>query len=173
MRCVVSLAALVVAMSTTVLRAQDVGPISHEGIVEASVDRVWAAFTTSDGLRSWLAPHAEIELRVGGLMRTNYNPKGQLGDPGTIENMILSFEPQRMISIKVAKPPANFPFPNAVREMWTVLYFSPAGPARTTVREVTLGFGPDPESQRMRAFFNKGNASTLSQLQHRFAGKSQ
>ena len=106
-------------------------------------------------------------------MRTNYNAQGKLGDPGTIENVILSFEPQRMISIKVAKPPANFPFPNAVREMWTVLYFSPAGPSRTNVREVTLGFGPDPESQRMRAFFNQGNATTLNQLQRHFAGKTQ
>ena len=172
MRCMVTMAALVVAASVSV-RAQDVSPISHEGIVEAPPHHVWAAFTTSAGLRAWLAPHAEIDLKVGGLMRTNYNPQGQLGDAGTIENVILSFEPERMISIKVAKPPANFPFPTAVREMWTVLYFSPAGTFRTNIREVTLGFGPDPESQRMRAFFSHGNASTLSQLQRYFAGKSQ
>ena len=172
MKCAVVLAAIVLAASMSV-QAQDVGPISHEGIVESSVDQVWAAFTTSEGLRAWLAPHAEIDLRVGGLMRTNYNAKGQLGDSGTIENVILSFEPQRMISIKVAKPPANFPFPNAVREMWTVLHFSPAGLGRTNVREVTLGFAADAESQRMRAFFNQGNATTLSQLQRLFTEKTQ
>ena len=167
------LLATVVAATSVPALAQDVGPISHEGIVESSLDRVWSAFTTSEGLQAWLAPHAEIELKVGGLMRTNYNAQGQLGDPGTIENVILSFEPQRMISIKVAKPPANFPFPNAVREMWTVLYFSPVGPSRTNVREVTLGFGPDAESQRMRTFFNQGNATTLNQLQRHFATKTQ
>ena len=154
-------------------RAQDVGPIAHEGVVEAPLAEVWGAFTTSEGLRSWLAPHAEIDLRVGGLMRTNYNPQGQLGDPQTIENAILSFEPQRMISIKVAKAPADFPFPNAVQQMWTVVYFSSAGASRTTVREVTLGFDSDPESQRMRAFFNQGNATTLSLLQKHFAGRAQ
>ena len=172
MRCVASIAALVAAISVSV-RAQDVGPISHEGIVESSVEQVWAAYTTSEGLRSWLAPHAEIDLKVGGLMRTNYNPQGQLGDAGTIENVILAFEPLRMISIKVAKPPTNFPFPNAIRDMWSVLYFSPAGPGRTNLRSVSLGFGPDPESQRMRAFFEKGNAMTLNQLQRRFTAKSQ
>jgi uncharacterized protein YndB with AHSA1/START domain len=150
-------------------RAQDVAPVSHEGIVEAPLEQVWAAFTTSEGLRAWLAPHAEIELRVGGLMRTNHNVQGQLGDPQTIENTVLSFEPLRMMSIKVAKPPANFPFPNAVRQMWTVLYFTAAGPTRTNVREVTLGFGADDESQRMRVFFNQGNATTLQQLQRHFA----
>jgi uncharacterized protein YndB with AHSA1/START domain len=151
------------------VEAQEVGPISHEGVVNGRIEQVWAAFTTSEGLRAWLAPHAEIDLRVGGLMRTNYNKDGRLGDPGTIENAILSFEPPRMISIKVAKPPATFPFPNAIRAMWTVLYFSPAGPDQTNVREVSMGFTTDPESQKMRAFFDHGNASTLSQLQRHFA----
>jgi len=163
-------AALVLVVATWASAdAQDPGPIAHEGFVDAPVEHVWAAFATSDGLRAWLAPHADIDLRIGGLMRTNYNPQGHLGDPETIENAILSFEPQRMLSIKVAKAPANFPFPNAIRAMWTVMYFSAAGPDRTHVREVTQGFGSDPESQRMRAFFEQGNASTLSQLQRYFA----
>jgi uncharacterized protein YndB with AHSA1/START domain len=148
--------------------AQDTGPVVHEGVVEAPLERVWAAFATSEGVRAWLAPHAEIDLRVGGLMRTNYNAQGQLGDPQTIENTILSFEPARMLSIKVSKPPANFPFANAVRQMWTVVYFDADGPTRTKVREVSLGFGSDEESQRMRAYFSKGNATTLAQLQRHF-----
>lgn len=152
-------------------RAQDVGPISHEGVVDGPLEQVWAAFTTTDGLRAWLAPHVDVDLRVGGLMRTNYKAEGRLGDADTIENAILSFEPQRMISIKVAKPPASFPFPNAIRAMWTALYFSPAGPNQTIVREVSMGFSADPESQKMRAFFDHGNASTLSQLQRHFAAR--
>lgn len=149
--------------------AQDLGPVVHEGIVEASLDQVWAAFTTGEGLRAWLAPHAEIDLRVGGLMQTNYSAQGRLGDPQTIENTILSFEPRRMISIKVSKAPDTFPFPNAIRQMWSVIYFEAVAPGRTTVREVSLGFGADQESQKMRAFFDQGNATTLSQLQRHFA----
>ena len=166
------LAVAIVTLMQGYARAQDVTPIAREGVVQASLDQVWTAFTTSAGLRSWLAPHAEIDFRIGGLMRTNYNPKGQLGDSETIENAILSFEPQRMISIKVAKAPANFPFPNAIRDMWTVMYFAAEGPGRTHIREVTLGFGSDPESQRMRAFFDQGNATTLSQLQRHFAARA-
>jgi uncharacterized protein YndB with AHSA1/START domain len=154
-------------------RAQDVSPIVHEAVVEASLERVWTAFTTSEGLRSWLAPHAEIDLRVGGLMRANYNPQGQLGDPQTIENTILSFDPGRMLSIRVSKAPDNFPFRSAIRQMWTVVYFEAAGADRTTVRDVSLGFGTDEESQQMRAFFNQGNAATLKQLQRHFAGARQ
>lgn len=151
--------------------AQKVDPIVSEAILEAPVDAVWAAWTTSEGLRAWLAPHAETELRLGGLMRTNYDAKGSLGDPGTIENTILSFEPRRMLSIKVSKAPQTFPFPNAIQQMWTVLYFEPAGADRTRLRVVGLGFGPDEESQKMRAFFERGNQMTLEQLQLHFSKK--
>lgn len=150
----------------------DIRPLIHEGLVEAPLTEVWNVWATSEGLRLWMAPHAEIDLRVGGLMRANYNPDGQLGDSQTIVNTVLSFEPQRMISIKVAKTPEGFPFPNAITQMWSVIYFAAAGANRTAVREVSLGFSFDEESQRMRAFFNEGNATTMSQLQRHFAIKT-
>lgn len=148
----------------------DLSPLIHEGVVEAPLDKVWHAWSTSEGLRQWMAPHVEIDLRVGGLMRTNYHPDGRLGDPQTIINMVLSFDPQRMISIKVVKTPESFPFPDAITQMWSVIYFSPAGTGKTFVREVSLGFRSDEESQRMREFFDKGNETTLRQLQQHFAG---
>jgi uncharacterized protein YndB with AHSA1/START domain len=159
---------LVIVLCGT-LSAQEVGPIINEGIVDAPLEQVWAAWSTSDGLRSWLAPHAHIDLRLGGLMRTNYTASGTLGDPQTIENSILSFDPLRMISIRVAKTPDRFPFPNAIQRMWTVIYFEAVEPGRTRVRSVSLGFEANEESQKMRAFFAQGNATTLSQLQRHFA----
>jgi uncharacterized protein YndB with AHSA1/START domain len=152
--------------------AQNVGPLVVEGIVEAPLDSVWAAWSTSDGLRGWLAPHAEIDLRVGGLMRANYDPAGVLGDRNTIENEVLSFEPGRMLSIRVSRAPDDFPFANAIQHMWTVLYLDEAGSGRTRLRVVTLGFRPDEESQRMRAFFDQGNTATVQALQRRFPATS-
>jgi len=142
-----------------------------EGIIEAPVDAVWAAFTTKGGQESWNVAHAEIELKIGGKMRTHYDAKGRIGDPNTIENSILSFEPKRMLSIQVTNPPEKFPFKDAVKNMWTVIYFSDAGPGRTRLRIVGLGFGNDEDSQKLRGFFDKGNAYTLKKLQEKFAGK--
>ena len=149
--------------------AQNTAPIVSETVVAAPVDAVWAAWTTSEGLRSWMAPHVTIDLRVGGLMRANYNAQGTLGDPQTIENIVLSFEPGRMLSIRVVKCPATFPFPNTIGEMWTVLYFEPVAADRTKLRVVGLGFTASEESQRMRAFFERGNATTLEQLRQHFS----
>src|SRR5262249_3790155 len=94
-----------------------------EGVIDAGLAEVWTAFTTKEGLESWMAAHAEIDLKVGGTIRTHYDAKGKLGDDRTIENTILCFDPKRMLSIKVSRAPAGFPFPSAVKDMWTVIYF--------------------------------------------------
>src|SRR5262245_23951899 len=79
--------------------AADVSPVTHAVTVEAPIDKAWDAFTTKEGIESWMVPHAEIDMKVGGEMRTNYNPDGVIGDKGTIVNRILSYQPQRMMSI--------------------------------------------------------------------------
>ena len=146
----------------------DSGPLVSEAIINAPVSEVWRLFTTKEGLEWWMVAHADIELRIGGLMRTHYDPKGTLGDPNTIVNQVLSFEPERMLSIKVYQPPANFPHGEAVRNMWTVLYFQPLEPGMTNVRVVGQGFGEDADSQELRERFRKDNAWTLEQLQKKF-----
>lgn len=146
--------------------------LRHEGIIDAPVADVWAAFTTREGIESWMVPHAEIDLRVGGKMRTHYDAKGVIGDENTIENTILSFEPMRMLSIKATKPPANFPFKKAIENTWSVIHFEPVGEDRTRVVTIGLGYGDDEESQKMRSFFDKGNDWTLQKLAEKFAPKS-
>ena len=91
-----------------------------------------------------------------------------VGDPNTIVNEVLSFEPERMLSIRVQQAPANFPLPQAVRRMWTVIYFQRLEPGMTNVRVVGLGFGEDADSHKLREYFRKGNAETLEQLQKRY-----
>jgi len=84
----------------TVVRAGDDGPLVHEGRIPAPLDQVWAAFTTKAGLESWMAFRAEINLRIGGKMRTRYDANGTVDDATAIENTILSYEPKRMISFR-------------------------------------------------------------------------
>jgi uncharacterized protein YndB with AHSA1/START domain len=152
-------------------RAEDDRPLVHEALITAPLDQVWAAYTTKAGLESWMAAHAEIELKIGGTMKTCHDPKGTVDDAKAIDNTILSYEPGHMLSFKVRKPPQGFPFPNAITNMWTIIYFEAQGERVTRVRGVCLGFGNDEESRKMREFFNRGNAVTLERLQRRFAAK--
>ena len=164
---------LICPMPMTAVGAGDDNRLVHEGTVAAPLDQVWAAFTTKDGLESWMVAHAEIELKIDGKMRTHYDRKGEIGDAKTIENTILCYDPRHMFVLKVSKAPEGFPFPNAVQNMWTVIYFDAESPESTRVRVVGLGFGSDEESRKMRAFFDQGNALTLHRLQRRFASEKQ
>ena len=162
---------VVVWAAATCLAAGADARLVHEAIVDAPVDDVWAAFTTKAGQESWNVAHAEIDLQVGGKMLTHYDAKGAIGDPNTIENTILSFDAPRMISIRATKPPEKFPFKEALKKMWTVVYFERAGERQTKVTVVSQGFGDDEDSKTMRGHFDAGNAFTLKQLQKRFAPK--
>ncbi len=142
-----------------------------EGMVTAPVDSVWAALATNEGQESWNVAHADIDLKIGGKMRTHYDPAGRIGDPNTIENIILAFEPRRLLVLQVQNPPEKFPYKTAIKKMWTVIYFEEAGPSLTKLRLVGTGYGDDEESQKLRSFFEKGNAYTLKKLQEKFAAK--
>jgi uncharacterized protein YndB with AHSA1/START domain len=146
--------------------------VVSEGVIDAPVEAVWAALATKEGLESWNVAHAEIDLKVGGRMRTHYDPKGVIGDPNTIENTILAFEPNRLLVMQVANPPAKFPFKDAIRKMWTVIHFEDAGPGRTRLRIVGVGYGDDDESRKLKGFFAKGNEYTIKKLQAKFDPKA-
>ena len=169
-----------VAVMALGLGALPIGPervaeqsrLTHEAVVSGTLDEVWAAWTTKSGLEAWMVSHAELDLRIGGKMRTLYDPAGKLGDPATIENTIISYDPKRMLSIKVRKTPRDFPFARAIKSMWTVIYFEAESATKTRGKIVGLGFGDDDESTRMRAFFDRGNALTLRQLQRYFASSA-
>jgi uncharacterized protein YndB with AHSA1/START domain len=157
-------------LAATALGARNISaePLVNEAIINAPAAEVWRMFTTRQGMESWMVAHADIDLRVGGLIRTRYEREGALGDDKTIVNQIISFEPERMLSLKVHQPPADFAFRGAVKDMWTVIYFQPLGADMTNVRIVGLGFTENEESKKMREFFARGNSWTLEQLQKKY-----
>jgi uncharacterized protein YndB with AHSA1/START domain len=138
-------------------------------LVNAPVAAVWKVWTSGDGYKAVGVAQADVDFRVGGLIRSRYNPGGVLGDEETIENRILAYEPQRMIAIRIERPPKNFPFKEAWKKTWTVITLTDAGNGQTHLRVASMGFGTDEESVAMRRFFESGNAATLKTLQAHFA----
>lgn len=138
--------------------------VAYEHEIDAGVEDVWNAFTTDEGLKSWMAPIAKIELRIGGKMTSNYNKDGQLGDATTIENTILSYEPKRMLSLQATRFPTGFPFEEAAKGTWSVFYFTPISSGRTRVRVVGLGYRDDEQSRKMKSFFAGANKQSLDGL---------
>ena len=127
--------------------------------VPAPVSEVWKAFATSDGLSTWLFPHATVDLKPGGDWLVHF-PGGSTGG-GTI----VSFVAEKELVIS-ALAPDKFP---QVRETRTraVFQFEPRGNS-TVVRLTQTGWKSGDEWTRAYAYLAAGNAELLATLHQRF-----
>lgn len=98
-------------------------PLIHTVTVDAPVKEVWKAYTTTSGITSWMVPKGEIALRVGGYIRTSYSKQSTLTGPDVIENTILAFDPEKMLSMKCTRLQAIF----HLRKQWKM-----SGPSCTS-----------------------------------------
>jgi uncharacterized protein YndB with AHSA1/START domain len=161
---------LLLALCATA-RADDVSFV-NEGVVEAPVEEVWKVFATSDGYKVLGPALADVDLRIGGTIRSRYGSDGTLGDAETIENTILAYEPPTMMALRITKTPQSFPFKNAWKTTWTVITLMPVEDGKTVVRAASLGFRTDEESVAMRRFFEAGNQTVIESVQRHFAAKA-
>ncbi len=146
-------------------------PIVTIGIVDASIKDVWAAWSTKEGICSWMVPSGTVDMRIGGLYRTSYSKGSDLKGPEVIENSILAYDPLRMISIKNTRVPADFPFKEAISRTWTVIYFKEIDAKHTEVTIRMNGYDASDDSSKLKAFFVHGNQASLDALIKRFAKK--
>jgi len=141
--------------------------LTHEAIIHAPVAEVWRMFTTDEGAQRWMAPKAKFDLRVGGSMRTSYNPESNLEDEDTIVNRILAYEPERMLAMRNEQAPRGFARVEQFQQTWSVMYFEPVdaiGGERTRLRVVGLGYGDGPEWEQLLMFFEIGNQQLIDVL---------
>ena len=142
----------------------------NEGVVDAPIGDVWKIFATSEGYKALGPALAEVDLRIGGTIRSRYGSDGVLGDAETIENSILAYEPPTMMALRITKTPQSFPFKSAWQSTWTVITLAPVENGKTLVRAASLGYGTDDESVAMRRFFEAGNQTVIESVQRHFAG---
>ena len=138
--------------------------LRHERVIHARVGEVWKAFTTSEGARHWMAPSAEVELKVGGTIRTNYTAGAKPGDPGMIVHRILSYEPERMLSTQFTAPAGATGPARTAQAVWWVARMEPLPDGSTRVTYTGVGWGEGAEWDAAFQFFDRGNAYTLDQL---------
>lgn len=161
------IAAFILASATSHAPAQRA--LHHQAIIEAPVGDVWNAFTTSEGFASWAVAKADIDFRIGGDMRSSYNPQSTLDDDSTIVNRILAYEPQRMLAIQNVQAPKGFQDADLFQQTWTVITLEPIALDRTQLRSVGLGYGEGPAWDALYEKFKAGNAYVYAKLQRKFS----
>lgn len=165
------LMAVVVGCVGAVAVAKEMPPLVHEAVIGVPPEKVWAVFTTGEGFKNFGVAMADVDMRVGGKIRSNYSPQGTLDDAGSIEQTILAYEPMRMFAFRTTKVPDKFPFPKAMAKCWNVAYIEDLGDGRTRLTLKGMGYDDaDEESVKMRAFFDAGNAWSMQKLRANLEG---
>lgn len=143
--------------------------LRQEIVVAAPIEELWTAFTTSRGWESWATPFAHVDLRVGGLIETSYDPNAKRGDDGNIHNRILSYLPFRMLSIQAVQAPPGFEYADLLPQLHSVIEFEALDDRRTRIAISGVGYGSGERFDALLGFFRQGNAWTFERLQRRFA----
>lgn len=133
--------------------------LKFEVTVPATVEQVWEAFTTKEGLSTWLWKDVSVDLRKGGDWTVHF-PGGSTGG-GTI----VDFTPQRRLEMRALCPDQ---FPTVRRDRTTAVFqFEPvAGGTQVTLTQT--GWKQGTEWDSAYDYLAQGNAQLMSQLQYRF-----
>jgi uncharacterized protein YndB with AHSA1/START domain len=127
--------------------------------VPASRSDVWKAFSTSEGLSTWLAPNSVVDLKPGGDWMVRF-PGGDTGG-GTIVSLV----PQKEIVISALAPDK---FPTVRAQRTTARFELEDHGTGTLVRLTQTGWKDGDEWDRAYEYLTAGNAQLLATLHRRF-----
>ncbi|MDF1539383.1 MAG: SRPBCC domain-containing protein [Candidatus Thorarchaeota archaeon] len=140
--------------------------LKKEITVQAEIREVWDAWTTLDGVKSFFAPDAKIDLRLGGPYEMYFNPNATLGSRGGENLRILSYLPPEMISFEWNAPP-DFRRIRKVKT-WIVVQLKSEVQGRTQVTLTHCGWQDGLEWDEVYNYFEKAWTLVLERLQQRF-----
>lgn len=165
--CLIMLLAAVAFLSACNPPAPSPERAIHEVItVKASVEEVWHAWTTTDGIKTFFAPDAEVELRVDGPFQIYMNPYAAPGMKGADEMRIIGFQDEKMLSFTWNAPPS---LPTARKQRTVVIVRLIArGDSLTDVSIYHVGWGEGDEWDKAFDYFSKAWPNVLKNLKKRF-----
>ena len=141
--------------------------IWKEIIVAATVGDVWAAWTTEEGVKTFFAPQANVDLAISGRYEMFFNPDAPVGSQGGKGLRILSYLPEEMLSFEWNAPPE---YPTVRQEKtWVVIQFEAQSPDSTQVVLTHLGWQEGGEWDQVYDYFVRAWDVVMGCLQHRFS----
>jgi uncharacterized protein YndB with AHSA1/START domain len=140
--------------------------ITESVVVKAPIEKVWAAWTTSAGIRTFFAPDANVEARVGGPFAIYINPLAAPGMTGADDMVFLALQSPTMLSFTWNAPP-HLPEVRKQRTYVTIR-LAPQGDGETLVTLYHGGWGTGGEWDQAYAYFGKAWPNVLKNLQKSF-----
>lgn len=159
------------SLSLVVMLSVSVSAAPPDLVLERTVSgppaEVYRAFTTRDGVRSFFAPDARIEPRVGGTYELVFLPEAQPGAQGSEGCRLTALEPGQRVAFTWNFPP-SIPVLRASRAMTNVAITLEPASGGTRVRLTHSGFQEGADYHRGRAYFEEAWKLVLARLERRF-----
>ena len=139
--------------------------LTTEFEVNAPIEKVWNAWTTPDGIKTFLAPDCKVDLRVDSSYEIYFIPNARPGERGSEGMRILDLEPMRRFAFTWSAPP-TIPDIRAQRTM-VILEFEKKNANHTLVRFAHLGWGEGASWDQAYEYFDHAwNAIVLPRFRY-------
>lgn len=137
----------------------------QEFTVHVPLDSVWNAFTTQRGWEGAFVAVAEVDLKIGGSIKSSYDTNARIGDSTTIVNNIINYVPRKFITLQ-AELTENFPafMKSEAKHFYNVIYFEEVEAGKTKVTSYGIGYKNNPKYLSLLKFFIEGNAYSYLNL---------
>ncbi len=133
--------------------------------VKVPIQAVWEAYTTKQGWEGAFVALAEIDLKVGGTIKTSYDKNATIGDSSTIILHLINYVPQKLITLQAELSPH---FPELIKknekDLYNVIYFEAIEDSLTRVTSYGIGYKNTPEFLSLMKFFIQGNEMSYLNL---------
>jgi len=142
--------------------------IEYSFILPASPKKVYDAWTTADGIKSFFAPECTIEMKKFGKYHIIFDPDAPVGSKGAEDEAVLGYEPNKMFSFTWGFPP-TLPELRANQKTVVLLRFSREGEETTKFSFSQTGWGSgEPWKEGFQYFVHAWGNIVLPRLRYRF-----
>lgn len=148
------------------VNAPDERVLVKEISIPAPIDSVWSIWTTSAGVRAFLGAEANIELRPGGPFEIYFNMEAPVGQRGSEDCRVLSFQPKRMLSFEWNAPPQFGAL--RLKRTQVVIRFEPLGETAVGITLAHLGWGTGSEWDKLYDYFDQAWSRVLQACRSHF-----
>ncbi len=161
------LAVLIIIFGGFTLTAQNKS-IHFEMELNAPPSEVYNAWTTLEGIKSFFAPDGKVELKKFGNYHIYFFPEYPEGSRGAEDELIISYEKDRMFSFTWGFPP-NLPDLRENQKTVVNLRFIEIEDGKTIFTFTQTGWGEGEEWQKGYDYFiNAWGKVVLARLKYRF-----
>lgn len=134
--------------------------------IAAPIERVWEAWTTDEGVRSFFGPGSHVEQKVDGEYEIYFMPDAPAGERGSDGMRVLAFHPPHALAFTWNAPP-SIP---AIRAQRThVMIELEAIGDHTRVVLTNGGYASGADWARALEYFDRAWDVVLDRLEKRFA----